>query len=64
MVNYWFGDKPKYDVEMFFVENENWKEKNESMYVVNKIIVNKPSMYSFYEKNYSHIELVKGFNNG
>lgn len=63
-MKYWLGDKPKYDVEMLFVFNENWKEKNEAMYVVNKIVVNNPKMYSFYEKNHGNAELIKGFNNG
>lgn len=61
MFNYWFGNKPKYDVEVIFVFNENWRDKNESMYIINKIIVNKANMYDFYEKNYSHVELIKGF---
>lgn len=60
MVNYWFGNKPRYDVEQYFIENPN-KGVGQSMYIVNKIVVNNPRMYEFYEKNYSHVELVKGF---
>lgn len=56
MISYYIGDKPKYDVEMYMgLKDDKYP------YVVTKIVVNNPKMYDFYEKNYSDVELIKGF---
>lgn len=63
MFNYYIGRKPRYDVEQYFVEN---KPGNEPLYICNKIVVNNPKIYEFYERICAGqiIELVKGFVNG
>lgn len=57
---YYNGRKPRYDVEQYFVLNEN-KSEDQPMYVINKIVVNNPKMYEFYYRICKDVELIKGF---